>query len=100
MERKLVKPEPVTLTELVGRLPSLDDDAVICGRKPWVAEGEFVVVSFNEDYSIPLEVQDLGYVYFLEVSLARDVLSSRQDEPLNAAVDLLLYYAEWDAYPE
>lgn len=76
----------------------------ICVREPWTAHAEARVIALDEESRMPHDALVGGYKYFLEASVAREVLDVVRDRPnkLTAedACELLVYYAEKDAYPD
>lgn len=92
----------MTLTDLVGRLDSLSDDEMIVARRPWTAESQCAIVRPADDLGVPTHVKQAGFEYFLEVHVAKEVVGVLRDRPIleQGKVDLLLFYAEHDAYPQ
>jgi hypothetical protein len=92
----------VTLDDAVRQLDQLDDDAIVCVRRPWSPSSECVVVTPDQNLGVPQDVSDAGLAYFLEVHVAREVLGVFGDKPSTRAERgrLLIFYAENDAYPE
>lgn len=92
----------MTLDETVRQLDSLDKDAILCIRRPWTHHAECVVTAPDEDLGVPSHVKDAGFVYFLEVHVAHEVLGVFGAKPPTheERVRLLIDYAENDAYPE
>ncbi len=90
------------LQEIIDRIEDEDDDFYIVAKKPWHRNSEALLVRLTEDYRIPADVQDQGYEYFLEVHVAlEDVLESFLDKlTLEQRFEVVLFYAENDAYPE
>lgn len=92
----------MTLNDVVLDLDALDDESILCVRKPWAPTAECVASSPAENLGVPTPVKDAGYSYFMEVFVAREVLgvfgatTPTQDEKVRA----LIYYAENDAYPD
>ena len=76
----------------------------ICLRAPWTTDAEARVVETDEDGRIPPDALSDGLRYFLETTVAREVLDVLRGQPTKSATEdacsLLLYYAENDAYPE
>lgn len=91
----------MNLHDVLDQINELDDDKVICARRPWTFEAEAVVGRLDGNLRVPNALARDGFEYFLEVSVAQEVLEvfgSRN--PTEAEIrDLLLYYAENDAYP-
>ena len=92
----------MTLDETVRQLDTLDEDAILCVRRPWTHYAECVVTAPDENLGVPRHVKDAGFVYFLEVHVAHEVLGVFGDKPPTheEKVRLLIYYAENDAYPQ
>ena len=76
----------------------------ICLRAPWTADSEARVVVVDEEGRIPPDALSDGFEYFLEASVALEVLEvprHRQTKPTTEdACRLLIYYAENDAHPD
>ena len=87
------------LKAVVKGLLNLDPDHVICVKEPWNGDSDATVLQFGEDGAMPIQSKKEGYKYFLEVYL--EILEDFGDR-INTdeeAVDLIIYYAENDAYP-
>ena len=76
----------------------------ICLRKPWTAQAEARIVQLDEESRLPPDAQADGHKYFLEASVAREVLDVLRSRPTPSSTEdackLLVYYAENDAYPD
>ena len=92
----------MTLAEAIARIDQLDEDSTILVRTPWAPDAEALVAPLTDGCVIPAEVSQAGYSYFLEVSVAREVLEGfpALDAVLEKRVRLLQHYAEFDAYPD
>ena len=92
----------VQLSQLVANLEQLDDDQIICVMQPWAAGAEARLTPPDDRLGVPVDVKSAGFVYFLEVHVAKEVLGVFGDKPANLdeKVRLLLEYAETDAYPD
>lgn len=91
------------LVNAVANLEALDEDSVLCARKPWTAQSETEVVTLEVDtLKIPATVKAAGLEYFLEVHVAKEVLQvlRGRDVPVADRIRLLIHYAENDAYPD
>lgn len=90
------------LQELISKLDAVDEDAVICAKRPWSGVAEAQAVEPNEDLSIPVEITNAGFAYLFEVQVAKQVMEIFGDRAPTLAeqVRLLVYYAENDAYPD
>ncbi len=91
----------MTLKDILCEVQALDDDAVIYARRPWRFDSEAEVHAFVADFSVSAEMKGRGLDYFLEVSVAKEVLDGfKQPQSTEAErCELLIYYAENDAFP-
>lgn len=92
----------MTLDEAVKRLDTVQEDLMLCAREPWSKNSECLLFVPDETFTVPQSLKDIGFVYFLEVSTAREVLGVFGEKPPTdeEKVRLLIHYAENDAYPE
>lgn len=91
----------MTLAEIVSSLESADGSLCIVAKRPWTGDSDAKLVGFTDDFRIPEEVLSAGYEYFLEVSTARDdVLSGPVALSTAQRLAAVIYYAEYDAYPD
>lgn len=90
------------LQELIARLDELDEDAIICAKQPWSASTDAELVEPDENLAVPENMRRAGFVYLLEVHVAKEAVEVFGDRPpsLDETVRLLIHYAENDAYPE
>jgi hypothetical protein len=88
------------LFEVISKLNELPDETFICVRRPWARDAETLLVPYPTDLRIPAEILAQGYEYFLEVSIAREILEDFPQPLSERAVDFVLYYAEYDAFPD
>ncbi len=94
----------MTLRKVIEELQELSDDLVIFATKgeEWQLDSPAALV-FTDDLQA-LGTQMEGLSYFLEVELAKEVLSVWQEwrngrQPTEAeAIEAILYYADNDAY--
>ena len=91
-----------TLGELLDALDSLDDDLTIYAHEPWRSDSEAVAAREPADGGLPVDAREKKLSYFLEVSIAKEVLEdwlASQEEPAAPAarVDRLIHYATYDA---
>lgn len=96
-----------TLRDVVKWLERAGESEVsmktICLRAPWTADSEARVVELDEESRLPPDALSDGLKYFLEASVALEVLDGLRHRRIittEDACNLLLYYAENDAYPE
>lgn len=91
----------MNLGALLDQVREMDDSMCIFAKKPWAPNSEAEVVPLGKDYQTPPNIAAQGLDYFLEIHIAKEVLdvfgehSPTKDEQRN----LLIYYAENDAYP-
>jgi hypothetical protein len=90
------------LGDVIKEITTLNEDLFICMKKPWGKDAEVILVMPTEELAVPQNIKDEGYYYFIEIGLAKDILTSLADKHLvlDSQVDLILYYGEFDAYPE
>lgn len=90
------------LREALDAIHQLDRRALICSRRPWLADSETLVVLPDESLRVPVSVKEAGYEYFLDVPTALEVLNVFGDRRPTAdeRFRLLVHYAENDAYPD
>ena len=79
----------------------LSEDSVICAREPFHQSSEAVIVQFEDDCSIPPQVTQEGYAYFLETDGVKELLEmiSEKRSSRETKAEFVCYYASWDAYP-
>jgi hypothetical protein len=92
----------VQLRELIADLEHLDEELFICARRPWAPDAEAQLTQPDERLAVPEDVKKAGFVYFLDVPIAREVIGvfGQKTPSLDEKVRLLLHYAEHDAYPD
>jgi len=93
----------MNLVDITSSLPNeLDDRLCILAVKPWSASSPAVAVRLDEQFKPPQVILDSGFAYFLEVSIAIEVLGVFGDKQPSARekLDLLLFYAEHDSFPD
>ena len=91
-----------SLGEVIKRLNTLDRDLTIYVKKPWNLTAKAIVAREPETGGLPKEASANGLEYFLEVSIAQELLSdwlkSQQAKPsLEKSCERLIHYAEYDA---
>ena len=69
------------LIELIADVDQLDAEDVIFVKPDWQPKSEAQVSRLTDDYRVPEEVTALGYEYFLEVDVIRQVLQEFTDRP-------------------
>jgi hypothetical protein len=94
--------QAMTLLDVIANLAHFDEVDTIYLEQPWNRGATAVVAREPDSGRVPDEAADLGLDYFLEVSIAREILedwaSSRQSSPsLEAKCDRIIQYAINDA---
>lgn len=86
---------------LLDEIDSLNEDHCIFATEPWSSDADSHVCPLGDEGEPPPELASKGYVYFLEVHVAKEVLEvlSGRVATQGKKRDLLLFYAENDAYP-
>ena len=79
----------------------MPEGSVICAREPFHQNSEAMIVQFGDDFSIPLQVTQEGYAYFLESDGVNELLEmiSQKRSSRATKAEFVCYYASWDAYP-
>jgi hypothetical protein len=88
------------LIELIANVDQMDAEDVIFAKRDWQSESEARVFRLTEDYRAPDEAKLLGYEYFLEVDVIRQVLEEfhdRADASLEEKCQRVIHYAVYDA---
>lgn len=90
------------LQDALDKIDELDDDHVIFARRPWVLESDAETGPLEPGGRVPNTMASRGMEYFLEVSVAKEVLEAlgERKPTLEQQRSLLMYYAEHDAYPQ
>ena len=88
------------LEDAVRELDGFDKNAILCVRRPWSPSAECTVAPPDENLGVPMHVKKAGLEYFMEVYIALEVLSVfEKPASEKEKIELLIYYAENDAYP-
>jgi len=89
------------LADALDQVYEMPEDAVILARRPWTSTTDAAICHLDNCFRIPKALADEGLEYFLEATVAKEVLevlASRESTPENRRT-LLIYYAENDAFP-
>lgn len=89
-----------TILDLISRIEELAQEEVICAKPGWTPDTEALVVALPEDCRIPEGVLAMGYEYFLEVDVIRQVLQEfqlRPDATARERCERVIHYARFDA---
>jgi hypothetical protein len=68
--------EVTTLRSLLGELESLDNELTIYAREPWTLDSAAIAALEPADGGLPVEAENRGLSYFLEVSIGREFLEA------------------------
>lgn len=87
------------LIDILAQIDDFDPEDVIFVKPEWSREAEAKVFRLTEDYRIPNEATSLGYKYFLEVDVVRQVLDEFKDRDctLDERCTRVIQYATYDA---
>lgn len=90
------------LQDALDQIDRLSDDQVVFARKPWLLDSDAEIGMLDFDLHVPATVTSRGLDYFLEVSVAKEVLDvfGERKPSSEQRRALLMYYAENDAYPQ
>jgi hypothetical protein len=93
------------LFDAIGSAEALDREATVFVMKPWTPDSPCTLWKLAPpDYRIPQNILDRGFAYFLEVAVVLEVLEGFAEQRVMPTAEqrfeLVLYYAENDAYPE
>jgi hypothetical protein len=92
----------VKLADILDSIESLSDAHRIFVHRPWTLESLATVGPLTDDSRVPQVMVNEGFHYFLEISLAKELLSDFADRLTNLRKrrDLIFHYSEYDAYPD
>lgn len=92
----------LSLLSAIELLDNQIESSVICVERPWFKNSRCVMVELDENLKVPEQLKDSGFEYFLEVDVAKEVLSVFDGSlrSLDDKAKLLIHYAENDAYPD
>jgi hypothetical protein len=85
------------LRDVVERIESFDDELTIYAAPTWSPDSTVVVTKEPESGGVPSEAASEGLQYFLEISIAKEVLDGLQGLHLDARTKRLIQYAITDA---
>lgn len=92
----------VMLGEVISGLSGFDSEDTIYAAEPWTGQSAAMVARETGASGLPSEVSEIGMKYFLEISIAQEVvverLASLDDKPTPSAVcQRVIEYAINDA---
>lgn len=89
-----------TIIELIRDIDKFDPEDVIFAKPEWTVDADARIFRLTPEYHAPPEAEALGYEYFLEVDVIRQVLEEFRDKPdvtLEVKCRRVIYYAKFDA---
>lgn len=92
----------MTLGNVLDQISQLHDYEVVFAKRPWTLASDAEIGRLDSEFRVPKAISDSGFAYFLEVSIAREVLEvfGNRQPSHDECRSLLMYYAENDAYPD
>lgn len=90
------------LQEILIDSGCLDEYDVVYAKRPWSLDSPACIARYEENESVlRLLKSDVSFEYFLEATLIKDIRSQVEDAGKSSedALDILLHYAENDAFP-
>jgi hypothetical protein len=90
----------VNLTEILLKIGEDTPSSFVCAKRPWNSESEAILVAIDDSCEIPADAKESGYEYFLETDIVYGFRVDFSDKSDLEFVYLILYYAEFDAFPE
>lgn len=91
------------LREILNQCDKLGEYDVVYARRPWSLDSEAAVIEYEEGQSVVRLLKGApSFEYFLEAPLATDIRQQAEGggRSTEEALDVLLYYAENDAFPQ
>jgi len=89
-----------TIMDLLKDIDRLDPEDIIFAKPEWREDSEARIFPLMENNRLPPEAETLGYKYFLEVDVIRQVLNefrNQPDVPLVVKCRRVIHYATFDA---
>jgi hypothetical protein len=79
----------------------MSDGSVVCAREPFHQSSDAVIVQLEPDFSVPHQIAEEGYKYFLEAEGVTELLEfiNQKRSSRETKAEFVCYYAAWDAYP-
>jgi hypothetical protein len=84
---------------LLDQIETLSDYDIIFAKRPWAPDSDAILLPLDTD--LPKSMSDQGFEYFLEVSVAQELVENVGSEFRSAAErrNVIIRYAGNDAYP-
>jgi hypothetical protein len=92
----------MTLLEVIRDLDSFPEESTIYSPEPWSVESEAIVEYRRDDEKLAKRAVELGYAYFLEIFIAKELLEgwapTQTSRPtLEQKTERVIHYAIFDA---
>lgn len=92
----------MTLIEAIGTLGDFEGEDTIYAERPWTPGSTAIIARERQTGRVPPEAAQLGLDYFLEISIAREVIEDwvstlRDSQTLQQKCDRIIRYAMDDA---
>lgn len=89
------------LREILIKAENLDARDVVYAKRPWSLDSSACVVRYDSDERLPRHLSDASFEYFLDAELIQDIRGQIKGagRPPGEEFDVVLYYAENDAFP-
>lgn len=90
------------LSQAIETIIDADDSSVVFAEKPWQFDSNAIIDNLDGNYRVPQHIRDAGLEYFLESELIHELaeIKSEKNFSLEKLIELIIYYAEFDAYPD
>lgn len=90
------------LSKAIEKVIDADDSNVIFAEKPWQFDSNAIIDNLDDNYGVPQHICDAGFEYFLESELIHELaeIKSKGNISLEKLIEFIIYYAEYDAYPD
>ncbi len=90
------------LSQAIETVINADDSSVVFAEKPWQFDSNAIIDNLDENYRVPQHIHDAGFEYFLESELIHELaeIKTEKNFSLEKLIELIIYYAEYDAYPD
>lgn len=91
----------MVLSDLAANLSDLDENQCIGLKEPWSEDAESILVPLDSELHFPASARAQGFVYFMEVHVAKEICGvfGAQNVAPSQIAQLLIYYAQHDAFP-
>lgn len=90
------------LETMIGLIKEIPSDLVICAVQPWTKDSWCILTGLTSQGGIPEEIKQTKYEYFLEISVAREIMVvvGGCEIPPNRLTEFLIHYAANDGFPD